>query len=153
MIITTKRSRAGYLFDLALTAVGWFAFVYLFGAGILAILRGAAGGPQASLWPTFLPTLHTLLGYALLALINATVLVAWAVYNHLRFAGKDRRQAIKPLDDQRLAASFAVTPRQLAQLRAARIAVIHHGGDGDIQGIETARPQLAAVPAAAGAAA
>ncbi|WP_241049193.1 poly-beta-1,6-N-acetyl-D-glucosamine biosynthesis protein PgaD, partial [Achromobacter xylosoxidans] len=120
MIITTQRSRAGYLFDLVLTAVGWFAFVYLFGAGILAILRGAAGGPQAPLWPTFLPTLHTLLGYALLALINATVLVAWAVYNHLRFAGKDRRQAIKPLDDQRLAASFAVTPRQLAQLRAAR---------------------------------
>ena len=40
MIITTRRSRAGYLFDLLLTAGGWFAFVYLFGAGILAILRG-----------------------------------------------------------------------------------------------------------------
>ena len=47
MIITTRRSRAGYLFDLLLTAGGWFAFVYLFGAGILAILRGAAGGPRS----------------------------------------------------------------------------------------------------------
>ena len=37
MIITTQRSRAGYLFDLLLTAVGWFAFVYLFGSGIVAI--------------------------------------------------------------------------------------------------------------------
>ncbi len=128
MIITTQRSRAGYLFDLLLTAVGWFAFVYLFGAGIAAILRGAASGPQAPLWPTFLPTLQTLGSYAVLALLNAALLVLWAAYNHLRFGGKDRRQPIKPLDDHRLALSFAVTPRQIAQLRATRGAVIHHGG-------------------------
>ncbi|CAB3631536.1 MAG: poly-beta-1,6-N-acetyl-D-glucosamine biosynthesis protein PgaD [Achromobacter pulmonis] len=149
MIITTKRSRAGYLFDLLLTALGWIAFIYLFGAGIAAILRGAASGPQAPLWPTFLPTLHTLGSYAALALLNAAVLVAWAVYNHLRFAGKDRRQPIAPLDDRRLATSFAVTPRQITQLRAARIAVIHHGGDGQIQAIEMGRPHLATVPATA----
>ena len=148
MIITTKRSRAGYLFDLLLTAVGWLAFVYLFGAGIVAILRGAASGPQAPLWPTFLPTLQTLGSYAVLALLNAAVLVLWAAYNHLRFGGKDRRQPIAPLDDHRLALSFAVTPRQIAQLRAARVASIHHGGDGEIQTIEAARPRLAAVPAA-----
>ncbi|MGE8657087.1 MAG: poly-beta-1,6-N-acetyl-D-glucosamine biosynthesis protein PgaD [Achromobacter sp.] len=148
MIITTQRSRAGYLFDLLLTAIGWFAFVYLFGAGIAAILRGAAGGPQAPLWPTFLPTLHTLGGYAVLALLNAALLVLWAAYNHLRFAGNDRRQPIEPLDDQRLARSFAVTPRQLAQLRATRVAVIHHGDDGEIQAITAVRPRLAAVPAA-----
>ena len=148
MIITTKRSRAGYLFDLLLTAVGWLAFVYLFGAGIVAILRGAASGPQAPLWPTFLPTLQTLGSYAVLALLNAAVLVLWAAYNHLRFGGKDRRQPIAPLDDHRLALSFAVTPRQIAQLRAARVAVIHQGGDGEIQAIEAARPRLAAVPAA-----
>ncbi|WP_445658655.1 poly-beta-1,6-N-acetyl-D-glucosamine biosynthesis protein PgaD [Achromobacter sp. NCFB-sbj8-Ac1-l] len=145
MIITTQRSRAGYLFDLLLTAVGWLAFVYLFGSGIAAILRGAAGGPQLPLWPTFLPTLHTLGSYALLALANAAVLVAWAVYNHLRFRGKDRRQPIDALGDHQLALSFAVTPQQLAQLRGARVAVIHHSGDGEIQDIETARPRLAAV--------
>ncbi|CAB3921619.1 poly-beta-1,6-N-acetyl-D-glucosamine biosynthesis protein PgaD [Achromobacter deleyi] len=149
MIITTQRSRAGYLFDLLLTAVGWFAFVYLFGSGIAAILRGAASGPQAPLWPTFLPTLHTLAGYALLALANAAVLVAWAVYNHLRFRGKDRRQPIDALNDHQLAMSFAVTPQQLAQLRGARVAVIHHSGDGEIRGIEAPRPRLAAVAGAA----
>ncbi|MFD4841025.1 poly-beta-1,6-N-acetyl-D-glucosamine biosynthesis protein PgaD [Achromobacter sp. NPDC058515] len=142
MIITTQRSRAGYLFDLALTAIGWFAFVYLFGAGILAILRGAAGGPGASLWPVFLPTMHTLWGYALLAVANAAVLGAWAVYNHRRFAGKDRRKPIKPLNDERLAKSFSVSAAQLAQLRSARVAVVHHGAQGEINGIEYRHPRL-----------
>lgn len=142
MIITTQRSRAGYLFDLALTAFGWFAFVYLFGAGILAILRGAADGPEAPLLPVFLPTVQTLRGYALLAVVNAAVLVAWAVYNHRRFSGKDRRKPIRALTDQRLAKSFAVSAEQLAQLRAARVAVIHHGGAGQIEGIDHRLPRL-----------
>ena len=88
MIITTRRSRAGYLFDLLLTAGGWFAFVYLFGAGILAILRGPPAGPETSLWAVFLPTANTLWGYAALALANGAALVAWALYNHRRFAGR-----------------------------------------------------------------
>ena len=137
MIITTQRSRAGYLFDLVLTAIGWFAFVYLFGAGILAILRAAAGGPDVSLWPVFLPTVHTLWGYALLALINAGVLVAWAVYNHRKFAGRDRR----------VASSFAISPAQLMQVRSAHTCIIHHGAGGDITGIEMGRPHLSALRA------
>ena len=147
MIITTQRSRAGYLFDLALTAIGWFAFVYLFGAGILAILRGAAGGPDAPLLPVFLPTVQTLWGYVLLAAVNAAALVAWAVYNHRRFGGKDRRKPIRPLSDQRLAKSFAVSAEQLAQLRAARIAVIHHGDAGHIDGIDHRLAHLQALRA------
>jgi biofilm PGA synthesis protein PgaD len=144
MIITTQRSRAGYLFDLVLTGIGWFAFVYLFGAGILAILSGAAEGPGLSPWPAFVPTLRTLSGYALLAAANAAVLVAWAVYNHRRFSGKDRRKPIKPLSDHGLAMSFALTPAQLSHLRSSRCAVVHHGEDGEITGIDTRSPLLTA---------
>ncbi|MBB1594990.1 poly-beta-1,6-N-acetyl-D-glucosamine biosynthesis protein PgaD [Achromobacter sp. UMC46] len=147
MIITTQRSRAGYLVDLLLTAVGWFAFVYLFGSGIVAILRAAAGGPDVALWPVFLPTVRTLWGYGLLALANAAVLVGWAVYNHRRFGGKDRRKPIRPLSDHRLAMSFAVTPGQLAALRATRVAVIHHGPDGEILQIDKNEPRLRSVQA------
>ncbi|AUT47552.1 poly-beta-1,6-N-acetyl-D-glucosamine biosynthesis protein PgaD [Achromobacter sp. AONIH1] len=145
MIITTRRSRAGYLFDLLLTAGGWFAFAYLFGAGILAILRGAAGGPETSLWAVFLPTANTLWGYAALALANGAALVAWALYNHRRFAGKDRRRRAAAVGDAQLARSFTVAPAQLQQLRRARVAVIHHGDGGEIIGIEPARAQLRSV--------
>ena len=147
MIITTQRSRAGYVFDLVLTGIGWFAFVYLFGAGILAILTDAAQGPGLSPWPAFVPTLRTLSGYALLAAANAVVLVAWAIYNHRRFSGKDRRKPIKPLSDRRLALSFALTPAQLSRLRSTRCAVIHHGAEGEITGIESRSPFLSALQA------
>ncbi|MGV2909753.1 poly-beta-1,6-N-acetyl-D-glucosamine biosynthesis protein PgaD [Achromobacter sp. AGC25] len=147
MIITTQRSRAGYLVDLLLTAVGWFAFAYLFGSGIVAILRAAAGGPDVALWPVFLPTARTLWGYGLLALANAAILVGWAVYNHRRFGGKARRKPIRPLSDHRLAQSFAVTAAQLADLRTSQISIIHHGPDGDIQQIEKSQPRLRSVQA------
>ena len=143
MIITTRRSRAGYLFDLLLTAGGWFAFVYLFGAGILAILRGPPAA-EISLWAVFLPTANTLWGYAALALANGAALVAWALYNHRRFAGKDRRRRAA-VGDAQLARSFTVAPAQLQQLRRARVAVIHHGDGGEIIGIEPARAQLRSV--------
>ncbi|MNL63625.1 Biofilm PGA synthesis protein PgaD [compost metagenome] len=89
--------------------------------------------------------MHTLWGYALLAVANAAVLVAWAVYNHRRFGGKDRRKPIRPLGDQRLARSFAVSAAQLAQLRSARVAIVHHGAAGEINGIEYRYPHLQSV--------
>ena len=144
MIITTRRSRAGYLFDLLLTAGGWFAFVYLFGAGILAILRGAAGGPEISLWAVFLPTANTLWGYAALALANGAALVAWAFLQPPALRRQDRRRAAA-VGDAQLARSFTVAPAQLQQLRRARVAVIHHGDGGEIIGIEPARAQLRSV--------
>ena len=52
---------------------------------------------ETSLWAVFLPTANTLWGYAALALANGAALVAWALYNHRRFAGKDhRRRAAVP---------------------------------------------------------
>jgi biofilm PGA synthesis protein PgaD len=90
---------------------------------------------------------RTLWGYGLLALANAALLVGWAIYNHRRFGGKDRRKPIKPLSDHRLAKSFAVTPAQLAQLRAARVSVIHHGAEGEILDIEKSQPRLHSVQA------
>src|SRR5690606_26724126 len=95
MIISTSRSRVGTFLDALLTVIGWIVFIYLFGRGILGILRNAAGGPEASLMPTFLPTLGTVSTYAIIALINAAIFISWALYNYWRFEGVERR---KPVD-------------------------------------------------------
>ena len=141
MIITTRRSRAGYLFDLLLTAGGWFAFVYLFGAGILAILRGPPAGPRSRCGRCSCPR-PTPWGYAALALANGAALVAWALQPPA-LRRQDRRRAAA-VGDAQLARSFTVAPAQLQQLRA-RVAVIHHGDGGEIIGIEPARAQLRSV--------
>jgi biofilm PGA synthesis protein PgaD len=80
--------------------------------------------------------LHTVLGHAVLVVFNALILLLWALYNHLRFAGNERRQAAPGLSDLQLASSFSVTPGQIAQLRRARVAQIQHGADGEILTIE-----------------
>lgn len=132
MIINTSRSRAGLLFDAFLTLIGWMAFLYLFGTGILAILRGAADGPQASLVPTFLPTLGTLSTYAVIALVNAGILVGWAVYNQRRFAGLDRRKPIESAGITQIARSFSVTVSEVSRLRAAKAVTVHHDAGGGL---------------------
>lgn len=135
MIIRTSRSRVGLLLDAILTLIGWAAFVTLFGTGILAILRGAAGGPDASLVPTFLPTLGTLSTYAAIALFNAAILVGWAVYNHRRFAGLDRRKPIDPVSVAQTARSFSLTMTEVNELKSAKVVTVYHHPRGDISGL------------------
>lgn len=132
MIISTSRSRTGSFFDALLTVIGWIAFIYLFGAGIVAILRNAAGGPEASLLPTFLPTLGTLSTYAIIALVNAAIFLCWALYNYWRFKGLDRRKPITLINVAQMARSFSVTVDEVSRLRAAKVLTVHHNEKGDI---------------------
>lgn len=135
MIISTARSRIGFVFDVILTIIGWAGFVFLFGRGIVAILRGASQGPDAPVLSAFFPTLGTLSAYALIALINAAILICWAVYNHWRFAGLDRRKAIAAIPAAHMARSFALSPEEVGQLGASKIAMVHHDADGRIKAI------------------
>jgi len=132
MIITTSRSWAGFLFDAFLTAIGWMAFIYLFGAGIVAILRGAAQGPGVSLLPTFLPTLDTLATYAIVFAINAVILICWALYNNFRFTGLDRRKPIADIGKAEVARSFSVTVDTVDSLRSAKVLTVHHNAQGQL---------------------
>lgn len=132
MIITTSRSRVGLVLDVLLTVVGWAGFLYLFSAGVMAILRGAAHGPQAPWLLPFLPTLGTLSTYAFIAAFNAAILIAWAIYNHRRFAGLDRRKPIAPVGSSQLARTFSLATEQVRALAAAKTATIRHDSQGGI---------------------
>ncbi|HWK72242.1 MAG TPA: poly-beta-1,6-N-acetyl-D-glucosamine biosynthesis protein PgaD [Burkholderiaceae bacterium] len=144
MIITTTRSRAGLLFDAILTIIGWAGFLYLFGTGILAIVHGAEQGPQSPLLLPFLPTLATLSDYAALAALNAAILVSWALYNHWRFKGLDRRKPLQAVGIGHLARSFALTPQEVDGLGATKIATIHHDAQGGI--VEISQRSFPAMP-------
>ena len=137
MIIRTSRSRLHTVVDVLLTAIAWIAFIYLFGTSLVEILRGyREGGPDLSRIDRFLPTLGTLSVYALVALVNAAILMTWALYNAFRFRGKDRRQPSAPLTDAQLALSFGLAPQERAGSAAAKSMTIHHGKEGDIEGID-----------------
>lgn len=135
MIIYTPRSRVGYLFDVVLTLIAWAAFFYLLAGGILAILEGRLQGPDMPLWGAFLPTIGTLSSYLLVATINAAILVGWAVYNHWRFGGVDRRKSPPPVRIAQLAHSFMLVPNTIREACAAKIMVIYHDEAGRITSI------------------
>lgn len=137
MIIRTPRSLLHLLIDSVLTALAWFAFLYLFVNGIAPIVKGERKSAEISALAHLLPSLGTLLVYLLVAACVALVLYAWAKYNAKRFGGLDRRAAPPPLSHADLAASFDISIAQLEQLRRSYISVIHHAPDGHIVGIET----------------
>ena len=137
MIIRTSRSRLHTFVDVVLTAIAWIAFIYLFGTSLVEILRGyREGGPDIPPIERFLPTMGTLGIYALVALVNAAILIAWAMYNAARFRGKDRRHPPAALSNAQLAQSFGLPLQQRADSAAAKSMTIHHGKDGDIEGID-----------------
>jgi biofilm PGA synthesis protein PgaD len=139
MIIKTPRSKAISLIDFLLTALAWFAFCYLFAAGIRPTLEGRIHGLTAPIASQLLPHAHTLLVYALVAVGIALLLLAWASYNALRFGGLDRRKPPTILTDTDLAASFSIDPAQLKVLHDSQITCIHHTDEGQISLIDFAR--------------
>jgi len=135
MIITTRRSRLRYLFDLLLTTLGWFLFVYLFGAGIVNILKGRARGPDAPFLPQELTaSFGTLAGYTLLMLTFAAIFIAWFQYNeHFGKYGKYgryRRRDIPAVSDGQLRDSLGVDGPLFDQARAARVMLVQHDDTG-----------------------
>ncbi|KCV59270.1 poly-beta-1,6-N-acetyl-D-glucosamine biosynthesis protein PgaD [Bordetella bronchiseptica 99-R-0433] len=144
MIIKTPRSRVAAAIDALLTALAWFGFFYLFGAGLLAVLQGARGGPEIGWAARVLPSLATLGAYLAVALLNAAVLVAWARYNAMRYGGLDRRRVPDPLGDRDLARSFGVDRAQRARIAGAKSLTVHHTEDGRIRALDFERLGYAA---------
>ncbi|CAM5210465.1 Biofilm PGA synthesis protein PgaD OS=Castellaniella defragrans OX=75697 GN=HNR28_002556 PE=4 SV=1 [Castellaniella defragrans] len=142
MIIKTPRSRLFALIDAVLTALAWLIFLYLFGAGILAITAGEAQGIAVPVFSNLLPSMLTLLAYGVVAAGIALVLALWAQYNAIRFGSLERRKAARTVTDDQLAQGFDVTPEAIGRLRASRRAAIHHAEDGRIQLIDIESPAL-----------
>ncbi len=133
-LIHTRQGRWMRFVDVVVTLLAWAGFLLLFGRGIYGILQHQ-GLTVASRLQTFLATADTLMGYLVIAGINAGVLATWALYNQIR-RRVERRGKIPALDDDKLAASFQLTPQLLHSLRSQRVIVVHHNEHGGIAGVE-----------------
>lgn len=143
MIIKTPRSRAIALIDFLLTALAWFAFCYLFLAGVRSILKGTMPGISVPLVSRLLPHVHTLMVYVLVAAGIGLLLFLWASYNAMRFGGLDRRKPPAVLPTETLAASFGLNPTQIKTLHTSQNVRIHHTAEGQISLIDFSGRQKA----------
>lgn len=136
MIIKTPRSRLLASVDVLLTSLAWLALIYLLGKGMLAIVQGQRSGPEVTLFERFLPSAGTLGAYAIVAVVNACVLLLWAKYNELRFRGKDRRAALAQLSSEQVAQSFSMDADTRLSVATSRWMTVHHGAEGQVQSID-----------------
>ncbi len=130
------------LLDLVLSALMWLLYIYLIQDGIaelIGLIRDTFAWGFSGAERPHLPTLSrfggTLRTYGAVILANAALLVAWALYNRLRFAGTDRRQAVKPVEVADLAAFYGLPAAQIESWQKARILTMRHAPDGTLTGV------------------
>jgi biofilm PGA synthesis protein PgaD len=69
---------------------------------------------------------------AMVALVSSLSIGTWSQYNRMRFSGKEKRRANRPLDITDMAPALASSVNTAKQLRAGRRSVIHFTDKGDM---------------------
>jgi biofilm PGA synthesis protein PgaD len=132
---------------LALTLLFWLFYLYLWLP--LVTLAGWAFG----LWrgyDVFLVhqgyrnLLTILLWYASGIALFAATLIGWAVYNLVRFRGKERRRRPRSVTLTEQANHYGVQPHSLASWRRAKVIVVAHDPLGRITDVTPRGPAPAA---------
>lgn len=129
-LIHTRQGGLMRLVDVLVTLLAWAGFLYLFARGVLAMLHYQGSDVESRL-VLLHATFDTLGWYLVIALFNASVLAAWAIYNQIR-RRVERRGKIPALDDGKLLASFRLTPQLLRTLRSGQVIVVHNDEQGGI---------------------
>jgi len=125
--------------DRVLTAAAWLLVAVL---GIDAVRFAAAiarrlfAGEATHELEAALAVAVTLGSYAGIVLLNTAAIVAWALYNRLRFQGQDRRGNAAPVVPEELAARYGRTAEEVRRWQGARILVVHHLPEGEIRQVE-----------------
>jgi poly-beta-1,6-N-acetyl-D-glucosamine biosynthesis protein PgaD len=98
---------------------------WMAGDGITPAIRQAVG------------LVETLGAYSAVVAVNALAVVAWALYNQLRFRGKERRRFSPAVSPAEIAERYGRSADEIRAWQEARILVIYHGSDDQIEHVET----------------
>jgi biofilm PGA synthesis protein PgaD len=122
-----------------------FIDIYLLGTETFAWAFLHADRPDL---PAFFGFLSTLGLYGLIAILNGAILMGWALYNQIRFRGREARQAIASVTPADLGRLYGVSAEQVAEWQTLPAVVIRHDADGKVLAVvpESARsPELASL--------
>jgi biofilm PGA synthesis protein PgaD len=134
----------------ALTAVAWVVYLYLVRDGAAAALgvAVAVGMLEPYSPPDEICAVAQTLGrYALVAAVNAALLIAWARYNQLRFRGRERRKAPAPVTLKALSERYVRPVSDLAEWQQARVLTLHHDETGQLLRADIGAPTETAAEA------
>jgi len=126
--------------DIALTGLLWLLYAFMIQDFLLFLAESFAWilgfGPVPPRAALAVPLFPTLGSYAMIALVNALTLISWALYNQMRFRGKERRKASPSVTAADMARMYSVTAEEVEAWQRARILIVHHDDDGRLIGVE-----------------
>ena len=88
------------------------------------------GRSQPAEWAHASAILHTLGTYAGIIVANASLLLAWALYNQIRFRGRERRRFAPLVTCADLAEMYGFPVSSIDEWQNASILVAHLDADG-----------------------
>ena len=130
-----RNKSVGYSLQIA----GWFLFMWLF-IPLLTIFFWLFEGKtiyQQMIVQAEPTSPLSLVHLATMILIFIAVLLLWATYNWVRFAGKERRSAPVSVNEEQLAVSFKVNPVDILNMQQAKNLTLYYDEDGRLEFFET----------------
>ncbi|PYG01530.1 poly-beta-1,6-N-acetyl-D-glucosamine biosynthesis protein PgaD [Thioalkalivibrio sp. ALE21] len=79
-----------------------------------------------------LRTAFTVQIYVLVVIVAGALFLGWAIYNMVRFRGRERRRAPPPVNAEGLARSFGLDPFAVQRTQGARVGVVQFDEDGRV---------------------
>ena len=117
----------------------WLLYLYMVRQAIIDLyyvitetFEWAFAADERPYLPTMSHLLRTLRGYGIVVLANSAILVIWALYNQIRFRGRERRRAGKPVSVADLAELYGFPAEDIAFWQGSRILIMQHDSDGNL---------------------
>jgi len=108
--------------------IAFWAFYFYLWAPLVTLISWLLGGRMA--WAQLYEQKQTVDPFVVIALpvmlvCCSVLLIAWAEYNRMRFAGKDRRNARADVSLEEIAHNLGASPALAAQLSAGKSVTLH----------------------------
>jgi biofilm PGA synthesis protein PgaD len=132
--LQNKKTKWAYHF---LSLIFWMLFIITLGAWALLLRWGKNHLSGSALYFTDFTELHFL---GIMMLILGGGLVSWALYNWLRFGGKERRTHRPPVTHEGLAEYFDSTAIDIFLMHGSQRIVLHLDDEGRITQYDISLP-------------
>ena len=129
-----RNKSVGYSLQIA----GWFIFMWLFMPLITVFFWWFEGKTiyQQMVVQAAPNSQLSLMNITVMILLSICVLLLWASYNRVRFAGDERRTAPLEVDEQQLALSFKVNTTDILTMQQAKNLTLYYDDKGMLEFFE-----------------
>lgn len=125
--------------DVLLTALLWFAYIYLmedFFRFLTTIFNWLVFNERTPELAADFKVLKTIECYLMVVVVNSCILLAWAMYNQVRFRGKERRKPLPAIGAPDLARLYNVQSQEVIEWQKLKIMTMYHDAYGNLIKIE-----------------